>query len=468
MMKRTTFALAVAALGCVVALITAFVLSVPALSAEAETYCGKAEHEHSESCYEKVLTCDLEETEGHTHTDACYKTETVTTLICGKEEGEGAQEEVIDEETGEVVQEAVPGHVHTDACYQTEEVKTLICGQEEVPAHKHTSDCYTKELTCGKEEHKHTDECHSNKDIDVESAIDWEATLPGNLTGVWADDLVKVAESQLGYTESKANFVPGNGRRMGYSRYGAWYGNAYGDWCAMFVSWCLNYANIPDEAFMREASCPNWVAKLKAKDMYYPAHGERAYTPVKGDVLFFDWEGDGTVDHVGIVVEVKDDQIKTIEGNSGDTVQYCMYPADSGDIVGYGKLPQNPDDPAVKAKKAEEEAKAQAEKLQEGVDKVQVAADASVQALSRMQLVNAEFAHDGADVQKRYENAQAGFGGTRAGAGTVSDEAATAGPTASAMPPAPMVTAVELEGEAQVVGSSSAWRAVAFAAASAE
>ena len=60
-------------------------------------------------------------------------------------------------------------------------------------------------------------------------------------------DILAVAVSQLGYTESERNYiVDENDVVMGYSRYGAWYHSPYGDWCAMFVSFCLHYAGAWD------------------------------------------------------------------------------------------------------------------------------------------------------------------------------------------------------------------------------
>ena len=86
----------------------------------------------------------------------------------------------------------------------------------------------------------------SDPEADLEDEDLWDlmfAYLP--LSGNWADDLVLVAESQLGYTESAENFdaVLNENKdgydRFGWTRYGAWYGYPYGDWCATFISFCL-------------------------------------------------------------------------------------------------------------------------------------------------------------------------------------------------------------------------------------
>ncbi len=341
---------------------------------EEETFCGMEEHEHTEDCYEKVLTCGLEEcdpVEGHTHTDECY--ETVTRLICGLEEGEIVESDESDEseeaditvetdETDGTEEPEVKGepHVHTEECYETERV--LVCGQEEcepVEGHTHTEECYETgtELICELPEHEHTDECYSDATADLEDSSIWEATLPTELSGIWDEDVVAIAISQLGYTESAKNFfVNENGTtideiRKGYTRYGAWYGDTYGDWCAMFASFCLYYAGVPKSTFPECSNCVTWTRALEKKGLFRDAE-TTDYVPESGDLIFFDnRSNDGKeVDHVGIVegVEWETDQngdkkavtINTIEGNSSNCVKRNKYGVDNEHIVGYGVLPR--------------------------------------------------------------------------------------------------------------------------------
>ena len=61
-----------------------------------------------------------------------------------------------------------------------------------------------------------------------------------------------------------------------------------------------------------------------------------SYVPTSGDLVFFDWGNDGSVDHVGIVESVVDGTVYTIEGNSGDKVARRSYPIGYAKIVGYG------------------------------------------------------------------------------------------------------------------------------------
>lgn len=51
---------------------------------------------------------------------------------------------------------------------------------------------------------------------------------------------------------------------------------------------------------------------------------------------FFDWEGDGETDHVGIVERVENGTVYTVEGNSGDECRQNSYSIGSSVIYGYG------------------------------------------------------------------------------------------------------------------------------------
>ena len=74
-----------------------------------------------------------------------------------------------------------------------------------------------------------------------ETEADWEGALPDALTGEWGTDLAAVAQSQIGYTESSTDTVVNDaGETCGYTRYGAWYGDEYGDWNGMFLAFCLH------------------------------------------------------------------------------------------------------------------------------------------------------------------------------------------------------------------------------------
>lgn len=370
----------VSALSCVVVFCTTYALILPAITMENQAYCGYEEHTHGEDCYTVELVCTLsnEPAEVHEHTESCYKEE--EKLVCGMEEAAAhvhtaecqSIEKVIgcgqEESAGHTHSEEcyvenmiyicgmeeTAGHTHTEACYEASEV--LVCDLEteaDIEEHIHTEECYQRVLACEKEEHVHEKICYSDKTADVETAEDWEQTLPEELTGVWAEDLLAVAESQLEYRESTRNYiVADDGEIKEYSRYGAWYGNAYGDWCAMFVSFCLNYAEVDEELMPREAGCQKWI-ELLAEEEYGLYREAAAYEAVPGDLIFFDSEGSEECDHVGIVVQIleeteeKGKQIKTIEGNASDMVCYRTYEIDDESIIGYGTLPEKPEEEAA-------------------------------------------------------------------------------------------------------------------------
>ncbi|MCC8356485.1 MAG: hypothetical protein LJU34_01305 [Oscillospiraceae bacterium] len=379
------------ALALVVATCVYWQLRLTGAAATNETFCGMEEHTHTEECYETVLVCGLEEceaTEGHTHTEDCYETQTVlvcgleeseahthtedcytNTLTCGQEEFEGHThtEDCYDEEGnltcgleeseghthGESCYtleltcglEESEGHTHTEECY--EEQTVLVCELEECEAtegHTHTEECYETQLVCGLEEHTHTVACLIDETADVETASDWEATLPG-MTGVLADDVVAVAKSQLGYTESTANFTLADDgeTHKGYTRYGAWYadGFEYVDWDAMFASFCLYYGGVDISAFPLNSGAYAWAAELKGLSLYADA---AEYTPVPGDLAFFDTDGDGKLDTVGVVSAVTETTISVIQGDyataDGDMVCESTYSLTAGAIAGYGVLPE--------------------------------------------------------------------------------------------------------------------------------
>ncbi len=354
---RRRFVSVAAALALIVSCGVFWQLRADGVAMANETFCGLEEHQHSEECCEPVLTCGLEESEdtsGHTHDESCYETE--VTIICGLEETEGHThiEDCCGEE-GILIcgQEESPGHTHADECCET--AQTLICGLEESEAsegHTHTEGCYEEQLICDIPEHTHTIACMSDETADVETAIDWENTLPEELTGVWAEDVVAIARSQLGYTESTRNFVVSedDNKQKGYTRYGAWYGNPYGDWCAMFASFCLYYAGVPEWEFPEADGCWAWTVALDKRELYADAETSE-YVPVPGDLVFFNSMGDNgkPIDHVGIVEEVKYQadadgenvpvSLVTIEGNSSGMVLRNDYSLSDSSIVGYGVLP---------------------------------------------------------------------------------------------------------------------------------
>ena len=360
----------VSILACMVVFCTVYALILPALTAEGTPHCGKEEHTHTEDCYEKKLICGKEEGEGaHHHTDECYREEPV--LVCTTPESDGHQhtDDCYTEEQVLTCTNTDPDHVHNDidGCYTTERKLTcgkeegegahhhteecyetkreLICGQEESDGHKHTDDCYKKELVCGKEEHKHILACYSDPNADVEDGNVWQRTVSSvTLTGNWGADLVAIAKTQSGYTESTANYaVAEDGQTIhGYTRYGAWANDPYRDnWSAQFADFCLSYAGVPTSAVPQNNDCNAWNYTIPD-----------GYTPKTGDLLLLDTDSNGSADHAGIVTTADDSTLTAIVGDADKAVRNNTYNIGSENIKGYVSIPENP---ALAADNNEEE-----------------------------------------------------------------------------------------------------------------
>ena len=378
-------------LAAVVVFCTTYALILPAITLEKQ--CALPEHTHTEACYTSEqgdLICTQSTEPQHTHTEECYQE--TRALVCGMEESTGHTHgaECYDEEGNLICgQEESQGHVHGEDCYEAS--RQLICGQTEEPAHQHTEECYSwnQVLTCGMEEHTHSEACtatepeepeepvfcgkephthgedcrdgqgeltctleehthslacYADPGADVETAEIWEQTFGDvTLTGDWRLDALAIAQSQLGYAESTKNYVLAEDGQtlMGYTRYGAWQGDPYGHWNAMFVSFCLHYGgaeNIPTDK-----DCGSWPGALA--DGFLPAQSHQA---APGDLVFFDRDGDGTADRVAIVAEVTAGEeaapsgFTAIEGDVDHAVQQCSYAVEDSTILGYGSLPQGP------------------------------------------------------------------------------------------------------------------------------
>lgn len=282
--------------------------------ADGNLICGQTqilEHQHSDACFETVaepvdtgtLTCT---DTAHVHTARCYGT---WELVCGQEE-----------------------HTHSEACKPEE---TVFCGKD---AHTHGEACRDEngELVCGTEEHTHSLACYADPGADVETAELWEQTFAGvTLTGNWRQDTLAIAETQLGYAESTKNYVVAeDGETVkGYTRYGAWCGEPYGDWNVMFLTFCLHYAGV--EGVDRD--CGGWVTSWA--DAFEPA---QSHTPAVGDLVLFDRDGDGTADRAGLVAQITDSGFAAMEGDAEDAVRLLTYGADDPGILGYINLPEGP------------------------------------------------------------------------------------------------------------------------------
>lgn len=185
--------------------------------------CGiKSDHIHQDYCYDQE-TGELLCTE-HEHTDDCYTLEEV--LVCGQEEGEpektddGAALYDVDENSAEESDSAEEPEAVADPEPEQEATKPETDDEIDTgyTVHHHTDECYGKVLICGKEEHEHTAACLVNPNAEIDA--EYDAKTPDRTSVDWAQDMVLVARSQLGYTESKADVdEDGNGYTMYADQY---------------------------------------------------------------------------------------------------------------------------------------------------------------------------------------------------------------------------------------------------------
>ncbi len=159
-----------------------------------------------------------------------------------------------------------------------------------------------------------------------ETEADWEATMPDALTGEWGTDLAAVAQSQIGYTESSTDTVVNDaGETCGYTRYGAWYGDEYGDWNGMFLAFCLHYAEIPEDAVKASADVSEMLKAAQEKGFYKEA-GQ--YEPEAGDIAFL------PDTQAGIVTEVSPEGVSVTAGDINGTVAVI----EKAEPLGYGSM----------------------------------------------------------------------------------------------------------------------------------
>ena len=142
-------------------------------------------------------------------------------------------------------------------------------------------------------------------------------TRPGN------PQLVELAKGQVG--------------NVGGAPYWSWYGfDSRVAWCACFVSWCYGQAGLSEPRF---AACQSQGVP------WFTSHGQwgaRGYENIaSGDAIFFDWDLDGSADHVGLVIGTDGNRVYTVEGNSGDACKIKSYPLDYACIKGYGLMNWN-------------------------------------------------------------------------------------------------------------------------------
>lgn len=128
---------------------------------------------------------------------------------------------------------------------------------------------------------------------------------------------------------------------VGGDKYRKWYtGSADGaNWCATFVSWVADQCGLIDaKVIPKYQGCDagvDWFKK-KSEFQYTPRYGGKSIVPSPGDIIFFCKGNKNDSTHTGIVIDVTDNTVHTIEGNSSNTVKRNSYKTDSKSILGYG------------------------------------------------------------------------------------------------------------------------------------
>lgn len=310
--------------------------------------CMEEEHVHGDDCFDPedgTLICEKFE---HTHDENCYTTE--YELTCGLEEGELVEQVVEPTQSAELAAMAVAEPVPLEPTVDT--VEPIY--------HHHTDACYEEVLTCPLPEHHHTVACLSDTSADVETPEEWQAVNDeAVMTGNWDEDLLSVAKTQLGYEQSEKNFEidPADGVTLRYySRYGQSYGNPYGEWDVMFLSYCLKYAGIPQSAIPQEASV--LALRSSMSDMDWLLDGEDGSAANVGDIVIYnkyvtrtmavDSSADGAADGLDDLFSMD------AEGENGAELETsgasALDAAPAADSVITPDLPDtaNPEQPAAK------------------------------------------------------------------------------------------------------------------------
>ena len=265
-----------------------------------EASCGQKEHRHSEECVDtQVLVCG-------------YPDEPEETQPQSTQEALIPETEAPTEQTEAPTEQTLPEmHVHTEECYQIT-------------------------YRCGIDEHTHALACYSDPSADLETVDIWESSLPlpEKYTEDWTDNLILIAQSQVGNRESEQNYIVADDgiTKKGITRYGQWYGNPYGDWSSMFLMFCLHYADISEDVIPRSPGVYNMMRMCEEQEILSLPD---EYTSAFGNILFLDTDENENADRILIVMDASDKEILAIGGDWEDAVAEVIIPVDDPRILGY-------------------------------------------------------------------------------------------------------------------------------------
>ena len=151
--------------------------------------------------------------------------------------------------------------------------------------------------------------------------------------------VLEIAKQELGVAEPR-----------GDDKYIRWYNGITGAdfamnvaWCAIWVSWVLRAAELPDELCPNFASCTACMKWAKKNGVWK----DNDYSPLPGDLIMIDWNGKGSPTHVGIVTDTNSVTVFTIEGNTSNKVAERSYDRDNAQILGYVAIKYGDDKPVA-------------------------------------------------------------------------------------------------------------------------
>ena len=331
--RSRRFVVFLTVLSLLVMLTVAWNLRQTGIAVANDASCGREEHRHTEECtHEKVLICGYDITLPEADTTEPFVETTLETLT---EEPTDTTEpsvettlETLTEEPTDTTEPSVETTLETIA----EEPADATEANSVEAEHVHTDACYEITWLCGMEAHLHELSCYSDLTADLEDWDIWAASVP-ELTGQLSEDIVLVAQSQLGNRESDLNFELSEDKetKNGISRYGQWYGNPYGPWSNMFTAFCLRYAGLENVPI--NSGAETMRLEWEKLQLYRYAGG---YEPVAGDIVFLDKNQNGTPESTAIVVRYFDFILTVIEGDVENTVVQQEYRIDDPVIQGYG------------------------------------------------------------------------------------------------------------------------------------
>ena len=152
--------------------------------------------------------------------------------------------------------------------------------------------------------------------------------------------IVRVAATQVGYLEKETNAnledFTANAGDGNYTKYGKWFGTNGKAWCAIFVSWCANQANVSTSIIKKTANCDTSMNFYKNAGLFQKSKAySGTYTPKAGDIFFYGPSSTNAT-HTGIVVSVDDEKITAIHGNSNNQVRKSTYSLTNTKLLGFG------------------------------------------------------------------------------------------------------------------------------------